>query len=495
MKRPITILCLSDLHLFPAENMGKNILDKLRGEIKTLKGKSPAWAPDYIVIAGDLVDSREKNYQAVKEYLSLFINDFSFRLSPFRIITVPGNHDKDFPKNRQESSAAIDDSRIFDSEKQKNKKLFEAIESGGDFKFDLRREYKNNFKQFGEFYREYVVPDSRDGKSIGEYDYPQKYLGNELEDIALTSGIKVFHDSKTCFFCINTEWSYIPDDYSGDALKKRICTPVVRESIKQIKYKYSDYTIVTVMHRNPSAFCWEERNAALDNRPDILRWLYQYSDVILTGHEHTEKILPPHMMENHAQLFQLGSAAVQGSSNSLPQYSAALIHLDPIVGELGICNLKYDDKKDEWSSTIDSLRYPLKRNTSYYWIKQKQKTLRAEQSSALILKIRSAGNEDIEEAIRCSYLGIEDASYKIICQHINAFDDLVSEIKREHQASGSTAFFIYSLSVLDHDRFLDLKQKILEDPDLRKDMYLKKLLIVEVVFDYHMDLGLLDNAS
>ena len=96
IKRPITLLCLSDLHLVP-EDPGMSLLSSLRSAIKSEISKDIRWKPDYVVIAGDMVEASRKNYPQVKKYIQSFIDDNDFHLHPFKIIAVPGNHDKDFP--------------------------------------------------------------------------------------------------------------------------------------------------------------------------------------------------------------------------------------------------------------------------------------------------------------------------------------------------------------------------------------------------------------
>ncbi|MEM9136892.1 MAG: 3',5'-cyclic-AMP phosphodiesterase [Cyanobacteria bacterium P01_F01_bin.42] len=83
---PLTVLQLSDLHLFAEDNqdlLGLNTSGSLRQVLESVKTLSPA--PDLILLTGDLTqDESEEAYQAVK---ALFA-DFDVP-----IYSVPGNHD------------------------------------------------------------------------------------------------------------------------------------------------------------------------------------------------------------------------------------------------------------------------------------------------------------------------------------------------------------------------------------------------------------------
>ncbi len=56
MTRPISILCLADIHYNPKGDM--SALDNLGKELQAFVAKveNVRWEPDYIVIAGDLAD-------------------------------------------------------------------------------------------------------------------------------------------------------------------------------------------------------------------------------------------------------------------------------------------------------------------------------------------------------------------------------------------------------------------------------------------------------
>lgn len=483
IKRPITLLCLSDLHLVPKES-SQAILTSLRSAIKKQIYKNARWRPDYVVCSGDMVEASRKDYKTVNKYIESFINDQDFHLHPFKIIAVPGNHDKDFPFlsyscKRFSSELAI--------EHDKNRSFITALKSDKPFEFDMKAHFKDNFKSFGDFYKDYVTRCYyQEGQMLGEYDFPHEYLGDELSNIALTSGLKVFHDSKICFLCVNTEWVYLPDKYADKEAVLQLCTPVIYSSLKRIQQYYNDYTIITVMHRNPSEFSWEARNRVERNKPDILRYLYHYSDIILTGHEHIEKVLPPHMMENHAQLFQLGSASVESrNNNSVSHYLAALMYIDPVEGNINVCNFRYNGLGPEWEASIDPNTYHLAHNAvaSHLFVPSQAPSVLANYPSTTV-SVKSFEKDDAIMALRNRFAGIEEAGYSIHCLSVND-KDLLNSIRNIRILGGKNALFLYTLSTIDHEKFIDIQKELYSQKEFRRDVYMKMFILSEVRFVCH----------
>lgn len=482
LNRPITLLCLSDLHLVP-EKSGEELLQSLRLTIKNVISEAVFWTPDYVVIAGDMVEASRKEYDQVKKYIQTFINDNVFNLHPFKIIAVPGNHDKDFPFLTKESS--LFQKIKCGEEKRKNRNFVESLKSDSPFKFDLKRHFKENFVSFGNFYLDYVKNNYENGELVGQYEYPDEFLGPELSDIALTSGLKIFHDTKICFLCINSEWVYMPEKYADKSDLLTLCTPVVFSSINKFKRKYKDYTLITVMHRNPFEFPWETRNRVEHNKPDILRYLYQYSDIILTGHEHIEKILPPHKMENHAQLFQLGSASVENrNNNTINHYLAALIHLDPYGGFIRLCNFKNDGIGTGWKVSMDEKKYYLDKKDYTLSVNYDSLNPAEEKSSCAAIPIKSFEQNDILSALRRRYIGIEKAGYKISFFCLND-SDLLKKISSTSRVNGKNAIFIYTHNEEDHSRYKRVLGDFLSQKEVRFSIYSKSLIISEVRFIYN----------
>ncbi|MBR1706776.1 MAG: metallophosphoesterase [Bacteroidales bacterium] len=435
MKRPVTILCLSDLHLVPGKT-GEEVLARLKKEIKEYMARDIRWQPDFIVMAGDLVDAKSRNYPLVSRYIDSIVGDPDFRLHPFRVVAVPGNHDKMF---RYLDRRGLGRKVLLAREKKKNKAFSEQVQATRPFDFGFKKQYAYNFSSFGAFYSKYVK-DREYGRDSADMDYvyPSGLLGEELEDVALTSGIKVFHRERLCFLCINTEWTFLPekDEDENDRANVRLCAPLVYHSLKAIHSKYPDYTLVTVMHRNPVELSWEERNRAQVNKPDILYYLYSYSDVILTGHNHIERILPPHRMSNRAPLFQLGSASMESRENSIPQYYGALMHIDPIRETVELLDMRYDHFLGSWKIKPGG-RFDL----------PDKYTVRTDAPEGIdpvrVVKAKSIEKGDIEKAISSIYPTLDGSGYTLLCLDVKEADGL-SRIGDACLQGGKTVVVVYS---------------------------------------------------
>ena len=103
MKRPITILCITDLHLQGDPNEQSSAKTVTDGPLELLRDNlfhfqddrsdQNKWAPDFLLIAGDLVDKcTRSNYKYVQRQIDALIT--LFNIKPFRVILTPGNHDR-----------------------------------------------------------------------------------------------------------------------------------------------------------------------------------------------------------------------------------------------------------------------------------------------------------------------------------------------------------------------------------------------------------------
>lgn len=432
-------------------------------------GEKPFWRPDYIIIAGDLVDAKDKNYNLVKKHLNSFINDADFHINKFHFITVPGNHDKDFSYLNKKGEERTE---LQKKEREKYESFVSDMDSD-KFKFDIKANFDENFRSYGSFYLNYVKTKN---KKNYKYIVPEEYLGNDLNNVALTSGLKIFEESKTCFLSINTEWVYFPEDSRTDSTMKKICPQLVLSSINEYYKKYLDYSLITIMHRSPYELSWIEKNSKFSNTPDILRSIYNYSDIILSGHDHVEKVLSPHMMENKAQLFQLGSASVSSrGNNKLPQYIATLIHMDAIDRSLKICNFEYDYNNERWGYKEDPNSYPLQKHfksetTPSFSLTDKNATY-------LRIKVHSTALEDIKAAIQSLLHELKKSKYSVFFHNINDETfNLIKSLKKE----GKTFIFVCCFSDLDHSHFHNLLDSLYEHDDIRGRIYKKQLIIKEL---------------
>ena len=462
MIRPFSLLCLSDPHLVPLST-GETAFTKLKDSIEHYFDKHPHWKPDFIVIAGDLVTWDDRHPDLVKKHLDRMIDDW--HLPKDRVIIVPGNHDKVLGKDMEEEKFSI-------------RRFTEAIKSEERFGTGLmKKEFGIQFKDFGDFYLPYVLEDDGD-RYLYQYLWDKEHLGDQLSDIALTSGLKVFDEFRLCFLCINTEWTFPPSKKAEPSSHPFLCTPVVNHSIQIIKEKYPDYTLVTLMHRNPFELSWEEYNRRNNLKPDIIKDIYNLSDIILTGHNHVERVLAPHQMENKAQLFNLGSVSVPARGNCLEQYRAALLIVNPFKQRIELLNCYYED--DRWTFPEHPETYGLK--DKYIPPRDLPALSDLDRETPLICFAKSKHEEmDIVPAVSEMFQGYKDAHYSILClgsDHAPTYDAYHKEVDSFLKRNEKSLIVLYAFSEASLAR-ISLLARVLEREHF--DLVLASKLIVETI--------------
>ena len=220
MKRPVTLLCLSDLHLVD-QTIGNLAITQLKTSLNKLVEANCRLRPDYIVMAGDLIDatgtekSEDRRYLAVKKWIELLRTDLN--LPKFNVIVVPGNHDKILKRDEK----TVD--------KRKCKALLKSMESCTTMKWEDVMSFDSNFLSFGKFYQYYLKKDNELCLFAPSLK-PPKTGKKRQPSVETTSGIKVFLDDKICFLSINTEWFYLRG--ADKSLPVQLCTPLVYNSFQ-----------------------------------------------------------------------------------------------------------------------------------------------------------------------------------------------------------------------------------------------------------------------
>lgn len=348
---------MSDLHIGINEVSGEHFaasypLYKLRDTINKYQGlntENKNWSPDYLVIAGDLVEQcNDANYTNIKSKIDNIINTFNIR--PFNVIIAPGNHDV------QTDHVDKHNRRSLKYKYKKRVKIFNNICNSTNINEEdflkFIQELKNAFEPYTRFYKNYTIIDN----SSTESDYYSDLFNND--DIKYTSGLKAFLLDHICFLSINTEWLYTRSSIAKS--RPTVFPLIVRDIFRKINISYPDYTIVTVMHRNPHDLSWEQKNVSDSINNDALDLIEEYSDIIISGHDHPIKILPPNMIMNRSQHFQLGSVSRVSNINENTPYSASLIRIDPINLNVEFINMEYhkNDFHKLWT-IIKEGQYPL----------------------------------------------------------------------------------------------------------------------------------------
>ena len=414
LKRPITILCISDLHLLAqrAEKDGSDInkgqLERLRHDLMRFQEESLGqiqWKPDFLLIAGDLVDKcTEENYGYVKKQIDALRKLFD--IHPFKVIMTPGNHDKEVSV----SSASPTDMEIIRKLYGKQEERFSNICKVGDVTPKQKEcfvcDHAGAFKKFTDFYKEYAELSDNEKNIGGTFLWPDFFDGLQapLQDLKYTSGLKVFEDEKVCFLSVNTEWMYTRRTIRpAHEQKIGICTPFVGWAFEEIRKSYPDYTVVTLMHRDPRSMSWDDRNISDLSQIDALSLIETYSDIILSGHDHTRKINPPTMLRNHAQHCGIGSVSRPAGFNENVRYTATLIHVNPIKGKMRLLTYDRWSEHQLWQF-VDLGSFPLQPK---YRLREYKNGANAE-TPEVVIRAKSSHKADIEHAIKSHLRWNED---------------------------------------------------------------------------------------
>lgn len=471
MKTAITILNLSDLHI-DKEKMDRLLalellpkyLSNYTSDIETIN-----WQPDYIVIPGDIVDSRAEDkgesyneaYRLICSISEKFNWNTDERLA--RIIITPGNHDKENTPDNDELDCP--NSLQHHRDNFKNLKTNFELYCGKDVTKDITSQFvkshEENFTLFSAFNKRFTPASNL------EYEYCcDTSLGEILK---YCSGIKIFHKHKICFLCLNTEWLYTRKKVHDELVD--FCNPIVIYLCKILeKSKYRDYTVVTLMHHKPDSLTWEILNNTNEQTYNVMEYVEHLSSIIISGHDHPKETNEPDMLKNSIQHFRLGSPSCAPRKNERFPYSVSLIHIDPINLRVSQLNGKYDDIK-KW--TFEEVGdYKLRDKFGIHSMIDNTVTEPNEQ--LIRLKAKSSEFNDIEQSIR-SYYKLNSGRFNMIIKSvkdINNFDHSVLNTK--------THLIIYSLN----DSLFNINKAKKAVQKMKDTVLKKKTLLMEVVVSF-----------
>ena len=435
MKRPISILCISDLHfeatgMEAIQQLHKDYNDFINQEDDNVQNKR--WHPDYIVVAGDIVNYGVTDYSEPDKSIEQLMAKFGIDRS--HVILVPGNHDKTIPERT--TIRGLD----------KGKKTFndfcgEKVKKSQKSAF--QKLYSSRFKNYIRFCKKYYDLANNDNY---EY-YSPDLLGPSIKCL---SGVKVFKEDHLCFVNINTEWTYVSKKPFKKILKNskltdhqkvyencQLCAPIIKDIYDKIVKDYPHYTIVTVMHRGFEDLTWEENNVTNPMTINAVDYLQDISDIILTGHDHTVKTAPPTLIQNRIQHFRLGSAGRKEPVSSEHIRTASFIRISPFDSKLEMMHLVYKKNavgKNRWEFLPEASLYPL------YSKFDRNAPLSSTISGQTLIKAQSIAKDDIQKAIKTHFnprdnnikLHIIEANLTTLEQELNDITVDVSQPEKHY---------------------------------------------------------------
>lgn len=396
MKRPISILCISDLHY---EEGNMNAINRLHSDYNNFVNQNEEgvqnkrWHPDYIVVAGDVVNHNSHDYSKPAGCIERLRSDFGIDKS--HVIIVPGNHDKKI--KRCTKIKTLD----------KNKEIFDNFcREEGTNKQEFCKIYSSRFEEYISFCKDYF-----DLKKDENYEY----LAPALLDSSINclSGVKVFKEDSLCFLIVNTEWTYVSKipfftrflknkltNHQTVYEKCQLCAPLIKDAYDLIKEKYPHYTVITVMHRGFEDLLWEENNLLDPMSINAIGYIKDMSDIIFTGHDHTIKTDPPTLINNRIQHFKLGSVGRKEVSTTEHIRTASIIRFSPTDSKIEMMHLVYKkqpNNKCEWEFQPHDTFYPL------YSKFDRNKPLPIQLSNLTLIKAQSTNKVDIQKAINAYF--------------------------------------------------------------------------------------------
>ncbi len=256
MKEPITILHLSDIQYGPHhvdkdkgnhdETDYSSQLDKLKSDLKILDEKKKI-KPNFIVITGDIAETSDQDeYKLAEE----FIGGIAEHLKIDRrfVAMIPGNHDISW--------------KLCKEVRKKEGKLF-------DPKWFGKFEYYKNF--FHGFYKNIQYP-----KGITPYTFSEKLFVNFY-----------YPDEGVAFVGLNS----CVDESDEEPHYGNIGVEQLKEAIKKLNEFDNEKKMlrIALIHHNTEPFSSTDRQDYIKNIEDLKYLFVKEFDLILHGHQHSQK--------------------------------------------------------------------------------------------------------------------------------------------------------------------------------------------------------------
>lgn len=472
MKRPISILCLADIHYDANGDMSAfetlysefaKYLDKDKNRIK--------WMPDYIVIAGDVAD-KNGGYEDVTGFLETIRSKEAFNIASDHVIVVPGNHDKN--------------TKVSITQHQEDKKAFDQYCNKADNILEFGNLFATRFKEYIGFSEQYTSDLQFNSKDI---------LDKRLKCL---SGVKVFDDDHVCFLYVNTEWLYVPGREKAKITKKEsdedisefvrmdenclLCAPLIKDACGFIKKNYPTYTVVTVMHRGFDHFSFEEKNPTDAASIDSIGYLLNFSDIIITEHDHVFSPAPPTLIRNHVQHFQLGAVGRKEHKTIEYQRSAEIIRLN-------ISNEKVEQLLINYKNTDTGFRWCFEESTKDYplfskFLPKNEVTKALPYYHDTILRAKSSSTEDVERAIFTYFCLPSSHELKPLAADIDIKSKLESlALQNEEKSLYIVVYYKYHEHVVDVNIHNALIVGIKEQINQFKNEHIKRFMSYKVIIN------------
>lgn len=360
------MLILSDLHYEKARiNDFEPVISSFIKTLSSFLRENEEWNPQCLALVGDIAHSASETseYDDIHALIDRIRTETG---TSFQVVTVPGNHDKQFlvgyteeEKLKLEGCAEKEKERIEkDAQTREAKKDLEAAN-------DFLKSYADNSpgscaktgayltKYFGYYTRFASVYNT--GKDW--YPIPEVDIDESLKSIC---GYYLMEREKICLVALNTEWKYVPGNGGGHRSILTVGEKVVKQMESRMKLlKRDGYTVITLMHRSPYHLCWKDVYGSLEENSMFER-VVSMSDLIICGHEHNAKSREPDTLMSRTLLYQNGIMFDRSPRNDgRYPYSASLIRMDIKTRLLKVVRIRFNTSNAmdyEWTASGDTIK-------------------------------------------------------------------------------------------------------------------------------------------
>lgn len=346
----INILYLSDLHQrMSNDSKFENVFNSFFDELLNFcnKEENRIWKPKYLVISGDITSKGlSSEYDKIKDILTRINSHINIEFS--NMILLPGNHDKKRGKSEENLINHIKNGGKPETVEKRLKNY--DLEIDNKLKdINKRHDIFCNFNSFIEELQPGLSNDVINGWGFSNDRTQGIYTVKEENDINL-----VFVTINTAYYCINENLDY------G---RLRLDSDFIDHAKNHINhnYKKDNRIVLTIMHHNPSWLKYNER-LSFANSPSNFSAIRYFSDLILTGHEHSHEYSPDFL--NCEVPLLIGGATYTDDENNKQYYpnSFSIIQINENTRTFKRKNFIFQllpGKKHSWEFYDDGNNYPL----------------------------------------------------------------------------------------------------------------------------------------
>lgn len=370
------MLILSDLHY---ESNRKEDFEKIFNPfLKTLSNflrTNREWVPQCLALVGDIAhcENDKTGYDDIHSFIEKIKTEIGIS---FKIVTVPGNHDKQLttPTLTKEEEKKIKDASEEEQAEIKQKARLRASKEDLDEAENFLKTYTSTkpkdclrtskyLKKYFGYYAHFTSP---------YYNTPDWHPIPNInieKDLLNVSGYYLIERAKVCIIALNTEWKYVISNAGNHRTILTLDSKVIEQIEKNaISLKRKGYSIITLMHRSPYRLCWTDIYGSLEENSLVER-LVGMSDLIICGHEHNTKNREPDMLMNSTLLYQNGSMFDRKKEDCRYPYSASLVRYDTKAHMLNVVRIRFNTGNAltyEWTVSSDDVKtYCMDPMTSY----------------------------------------------------------------------------------------------------------------------------------